>query len=107
MELDKGKNDQQIQGNSGKRSHYDKNVSCALLNGITYHVSHQFWMNFIAENAPPQVQVFGQMFVFLRWIWLLGNWIKVDNPWFHLANEMKNLHVVAEPIAKEVPNMNI
>lgn len=71
---------------------------------MTYHIGHQFWMNIIAEDVPPQVQIVGQMFVFLRWIWLLSNWIEIDNPWFQLSDEVKNLNIVTESIQIEKKN---
>lgn len=40
------------------------------------------------------------MFVFLRWIWLLGNWIEVDKPWFQLTDEMKNFYIFTESFWK-------
>lgn len=71
---------------------------------LAYHVSHQFWMNFTAEQVPPCIQVAGQMFVFLWWIWFFGHWIKVDHPWFQLTDEMKDFHIFAESTHRKTNN---
>lgn len=63
----------------------------------TYHVLGQRWMNSLDKQVPPQLQEGLEMVVSWWCLHLFADWIEVLNPWFRLADEMKNFDVLVVP----------
>lgn len=56
-------------------------------------------MDFVAENVPPQLQELDHVTVAVRGAHLAGGRIEIDQPRFHLANEVQDLHTLTESVS--------